>query len=206
MKGLITMHQPNINYATYDSLIEQLHILLLEKSPIVLAIDGMCGSGKTTLAEYLTTIFDATVIHMDNFFLPFERKTPERLAEPGGNIDYERFMKIALPALMERKAFSYTAYNCRTVAFDRPINVRDCRLIIVEGSYSLHEKFGKYYDYAVFLETSSEEQLHRLETRCNDAYKFQRFQTEWIPMEQHYHAIQNVLSRCNCRIDTSTKQ
>lgn len=198
------MHQPDINYTTYDSLIEQLHTLLSKKSPLVLAIDGMCGSGKTTLAEYLTTIFDATVIHMDNFFLPFERKTPKRLAEAGGNIDYERFLEVALPSLLERKPFSYTAYNCQSASYDRPINVRKCSLIIVEGSYSLHEKFKKYYDCAVFLETSAEEQLHRLEARCKNTHKFQRFQREWIPMEHAYHTIQKVSSRCNYRINTST--
>ena len=199
------MNHSVIDYSTYNSLIKQLQILLSEKSALVLAIDGMCGSGKTTLAEYLTTIFDATVIHMDNFFLPFERKTPKRLAEAGGNIDYERFLQVALPSLMERTPFSYTAYNCRTAAFDRHIEVPACQLIIVEGSYSLHEKFGNYYDYALFLEISLEEQLQRLEARCNDSKKFQRFKTEWIPMEQHYHNVQHVISRCNCRIDTSTK-
>jgi len=142
---------------------------------------------------------------MDNFFLPFERKTLQRLSEPGGNIDYERFIDIILPALKQNETFSYTAYNCQTRSYDRTVEVCDCELIVIEGSYSLHEKFGIYYDYSLFLTVSDFQQLERLETRCNDNKKFSLFKTKWIPMESHYHQKQNVLRRCNLIIDTTIK-
>ena len=55
------------------------------------AIDGPCASGKSTLGALLRGVYGANLFHMDDYFLPFARKTPERLAEPGGNVDYERF-------------------------------------------------------------------------------------------------------------------
>jgi ABC-type multidrug transport system fused ATPase/permease subunit len=57
--------------------------------PLTIAIDGMAGAGKTTLASLLSQIFNCAVIHMDDFFLPFEMRTPQRLAQPGGNVHYE---------------------------------------------------------------------------------------------------------------------
>lgn len=36
--------------------------------PILVAIDGRCGSGKTTLGEYLKGQFDCNLFHMDDFF------------------------------------------------------------------------------------------------------------------------------------------
>ena len=36
----------------------------------VIAIDGRCASGKTTLARELAERLGAGVIHMDDFFLP----------------------------------------------------------------------------------------------------------------------------------------
>lgn len=197
------MNQTNYKFCIYDELLVTLENRISKEKPIILAIDGMCGSGKTTLADYLTTKFCAQVIHMDNFFLPFERKTPVRLSEAGGNIDYERFIEVLLPALERKKPFSYTAYNCQTADFDRTITIDSCDLIIVEGSYSLHEKFGHYYDLSLFTTVSKEEQLRRLETRCKNDQKFQRFITEWIPMEQHYHNAQNIVSKCDMIIDTT---
>lgn len=48
------------------------------EAPILVAIDGRCGSGKTTLGEYLGQVFDCNVFRMDDFFLRMEQRTPER--------------------------------------------------------------------------------------------------------------------------------
>ena len=197
------MAQYNFDVSLYDNLIQTIRQKLTGQSPLILAIDGMCGSGKTTLAQYLSEVFDAAIIHMDNFFLPFERKTKERLSEAGGNIDYERFIEIILPALEKRQPFTYIAYNCQTASFDRNMEVSTCELIIVEGSYSLHKRFGHYYDLSLFLSVSPEEQLHRLKIRCQNDAKFNRFQSEWIPMENFYHEKQSVKQRADLLIHTN---
>jgi hypothetical protein len=49
---------------------------------------------------------------MDDFFLPFEQKTPERLAQPGGNADHERFAREVLGHLNRGEAFAYRRYDC----------------------------------------------------------------------------------------------
>ena len=197
------MTQFNFDVSIYDNLIQTIRHKLNQQSPLILVTDGMCGSGKTTLAQYLSEIFNASVIHMDNFFLPFERKTPERLSEPGGNIDYERFIKIVLPALEKRQPFSYIAYNCQTSSYDREMKISSCELIIIEGSYSLHERFGHYYDLSLFLSVSPQEQLRRLKIRCENETKFKRFQKEWIPMENFYHEKQSVRQKADLLIHTN---
>ena len=35
--------------------------------------------------------FDCNLFHMDDFFLRMEQRTPDRMKETGGNVDYERF-------------------------------------------------------------------------------------------------------------------
>ena len=63
-------------------MIEQIKQLLKEKEYVVIAIDGCAASGKTTLAKKLSNMFSASVIHMDDFFLPLEKRTEERVSSP----------------------------------------------------------------------------------------------------------------------------
>ena len=50
------------------------------KKQLVIAIDGKCASGKSTLGLYLKNSLDANLFHMDDFFLRPEQRTPERFA------------------------------------------------------------------------------------------------------------------------------
>ena len=88
--------------------------LLQQKDRVVIAIDGVCGAGKTTLAAKLAEHYDCNVIPMDDFFLRPEQRTPARFAEPGGNIDYERFYEEVLLPLREGRAFFYRPFDCKT--------------------------------------------------------------------------------------------
>ena len=81
------------------------------KTPLIV-IDGLCGSGKTTLADSLSSMLQAPVVHMDDFFLPFSLRTPQRLSQPGGNVDYERFAQEVLPFAGKKEGFSYRRFSC----------------------------------------------------------------------------------------------
>ena len=70
---------------------DKIEKLLSEKRNPVIAIDGPCSSGKTTLAVFLAEKYGFQVIHTDSFFLPSEMRSKERLSQPGGNVHYERF-------------------------------------------------------------------------------------------------------------------
>ena len=43
------------------------------------AMDGPCATGKSTLGARLARLYSCPLFHMDDFFLPPERKTPERV-------------------------------------------------------------------------------------------------------------------------------
>ena len=75
----------------------------------VVALDGMCGAGKTTLAALLGQRYATAPIHMDDFFLPPTLRTPQRLAAPGGNVHYERFLDEVLMALASGGEVRYHA-------------------------------------------------------------------------------------------------
>ena len=158
---------------------------LPDKPLRVLAIDGRSASGKTTLARQLASILKADVVHMDDFFLPPELRTPARYEEPGGNVHYERFMVEVLPHLGKPEPFSYRKFDCSTMKPGDIRNIRSSQWRIVEGAYSLHPKFDRYADLTVFYDISPEEQMRRIRLR-NGERGAKMFQTRWIPLEELY--------------------
>ena len=179
---------------------KQIDELLTQKDMVVVAIDGKCTSGKTTLASKLAEIYDCNVFHMDDFFLRLEQRTPERFAEVGGNVDYERFREEVLLPLKSGKAFSYRPFDCSTFTLAAPVAVTPKKLNIVEGTYSHHPYFGNPYDLKILLTVDEETQRQRILERPIFLHK--RFFEEWIPMEQRY--FDNLLSFSN--FDTCTPQ
>lgn len=103
----------------------------------VLAIDGRAGSGKSSLANQLAALLPASVIHLDDFFLPVELRSPERLAEPGGNFHYERFRTEVLPCLRQAEPFSYRKFDCGRMDYGEEVEIPSAPWLIVEGAYSL---------------------------------------------------------------------
>ena len=158
--------------------------LLTQKETVIVAIDGKCTSGKTTLASKLAEIYDCNVFHMDDFFLRTEQRTPDRFAEVGGNADYERFQEEVLLPLKSGKAFSYCAFDCSTFTLAAPVAVAPKRLNIIEGTYSHHPYFGNPYDMKILLTVDEETQQKRILER--PAFLHKRFFEEWIPMENRY--------------------
>lgn len=160
---------------------------------IVVAIDGRSGAGKTTLATALSRVLDCDVVHTDDFFLPPELRTPERYAEAGGNVHYERMRKEVIDRI--GNTFSYRKFDCSTMSAGELVRVNKKDFLIVEGAYSLHPYFGKYYDVAVFCDVDKETQRARILKR-NGAKTLSVFETKWIPLEEKYFAEFDVKAKC----------
>ena len=166
---------------------------------LVVAIEGPCGSGKSTMAAGLRDLYGegTEVIHLDDFFLPPELQTEERYAEPGGNIHYERFKTEVADALRAGGTFSYRVYDCTTRAYAAsPVTVHPVQLVVVEGVYGMHPAIGLSTDLTVFLSLSREEQKSRVQQRSGPVL-WKRFEAEWIPMENQYFRTFRILERCD---------
>lgn len=169
-----------------ESLIEELDRLLKDnRERIIVAVDGGSASGKTTLADSIRKMYNAAVFHMDDFFLQPDQRTAERLAEPGGNVDRERFESEVLKPLSEGRDVFYRPYDCTKKCITQGSIITPKRLNIIEGAYSLHPELRKYYDLKVFVDIDPGCQRERILRRNGDKWG-QRFFEEWIPLEQRY--------------------
>ena len=172
------------------------------KRPVIAAIDGRCASGKTTAAKLLQEQYGWTVVHADDFFLRPEQRTPERYAEPGGNLDRERLKEEVLIPLREGKPVNYRRFDCSRMELGETVSVPVTDMVIVEGSYSLHPELRDLYDLKIFFDVSSDEQLRRIEARSGRE-KLQAFIDRWIPLEEKYFSGCSVSETADLHINTS---
>jgi len=171
----------------YKELVEtviELRNLDFNKKHIVISIDGNSASGKSTLAENLANLLNAETVHCDDFFLPQEMRSKERLNEVGGNIHYERLKEEVIDKLRKPAVISYKAYNCQSDDFKNKF-LMNKKVIIVEGAYSSHPYFENYADFKIFLKVDEETQRERILKR-NGEEMLKRFTNEWIPKENKY--------------------
>lgn len=167
-----------------------------KKDVIIVAIDGRCASGKSTMASMISQITGASVVHMDDFYLPKEMRTKERLEQPGGNVHYERFQEEVLLPLKAGNAFSYRRFDCSSMMLGEICDVPKAGIVVVEGAYSCLPCLGDYADIKVFSDVEPEEQLRRIGER-NGKEKLLMFQERWIPMEEKYFAAYPIKERAD---------
>lgn len=168
---------------------------MLQEGAVTLAIEGGSAAGKSTLGELLHKVYGCTVFHMDDFFLRPEQRTPERFAEPGGNVDRERFLEEVLLPVSKREPVAYRKFDCSTFTLKEPVTMLPTTLTVIEGVYSMHPELAEYYNLSVFLGISDKEQKRRIEKR-NTPEMAKRFFGEWIPMERKYVEAMSVKERC----------
>lgn len=178
--------------------------LLKTGNQIVIAIDGSCTAGKTTLASVLAKEYDCNIFHMDDFFLRPEQRTAERYAQPGGNVDYERFREEVMLPLKTGKPFAYRPFSCKSFSLSDAIEVTPKQLNLVEGTYCQHPYFGDVYDLKLFLSVAPELQRERVFHRPQHVQE--RFFTDWIPMEKLYFDFCQISAQADLRLDMTHRR
>ena len=170
---------------------------------VIIAIDGPSASGKSTLGNLLKQKYDALLFHTDNYFLPPKRKTKERLAESGGNVDYER-IKSDIFDNIDSEFIQSDHFNCKTNILEEAEPLRNKQVIVIEGAYSLHKSLFPYYTLTVLLEIDESLQRDRILAR-NGEQMLKRWIEEWIPLEEKYFKEEELKTRVDIIFNLSIK-
>ena len=185
-----------------EALLLRIQALILQKGHVLAAIDGMASSGKTTLAAALAeAIPGCHVVHVDDFFLPAQRRADVR-ARLTANADLERLDADVLAPLCAGKDALFRPFRCHPEpAFLPPVRIpADFQAVIVEGAYSLHPLLADRYDLGVVMTIGADTQRARIRARNGEAM-LARFENEWIPLENRHIRVHRLLERCDVRID-----
>ncbi len=189
------------DFAAYFPALAKIGSLLASGNPIIIGIDGRCGSGKSHLAELAGSLFSGLVIHMDDFYLPVRQRKENWEKIPGGNMDFERLYKEILTPLRDKETALYRPYDCGQDRLGWAVPLPPCRLTVVEGSYSHHPKLPVKYDLKIFLTCGKKERENRLREREGNGYPM--FEQRWIPMEEHYLQTCAIEADSDLQIDTT---
>lgn len=188
-------------YAAIFPLLLEVSALLFLQQPLVLAIDGRCGSGKTWMADVIGSVFPCRVIHMDDFYLPMDRRSPHWKEIPAGNMDLQRLRSEVLLPARRGEDIQYRAYRCSEGAFLPPELLPAQPLTVVEGSYSLHPTLRDCYHKTAFLSCAPDIQARRLAKREGSHYF--AFVDTWVPLEEQYIRACSPDQICTHVINTS---
>lgn len=182
-------------FLTIDLRIKQLDNFTQQtKDYSITSLDGKCTSGKTTITKELENKY--TIINIDDFFLSKEKKTPSRLNEIGGNIDYElvkeNLTKIKDAYLKKQFKVLLKCFDCqKQVYYNKEITLKN--KTILEGVYSNHAYFKELIDYKTYLYIDETTQLKRVSNRTLK----DRFINEWIPLENKYFDYYKLEDNCD---------
>lgn len=176
---------------------------------ILLVIDGRCGAGKTTMASRISEELLCSVFHMDDFYLPAAEQTDERMKEPGGNIDFDRFLSEVIKPLESGDAVAYRPFLCRNQAYADTKLMPAERINIIEGTYSCHPRLRGAYEslcgheaatgsmklIRIFVDVDGKTQIERIRTRVGEQ-RLKMFEEKWIPREEEYFKLCSVREYC----------
>ena len=196
MSILLTPHQAP------DALITLIEDAISAKGRALVALDGMAAGGKTTLAAAISRAVPGSyVVHMDDFFLPQEKRTREHYARTLAWADVERVRSEVLAPLHRGEGAVYRPYvHHPKPEFLAPVHIpASFRAVIVEGAYALNPALFSFYDLRFLLTVSPETQRQRILERNGEAM-LPRFLSEWIPMENRHIAANNLESRTDAII------
>lgn len=181
-------------------MVREVQALSKTRDQTIVALDGRCASGKTTLAARLEKRYGWSVVHMDHFFLRPEQRSPQRYAQPGGNVDHERFLEEVLLPLRRGERPVYRPFDCHTQRLLAPVPFNPGPVVLVEGSYACHPALWEHYDVRAFLTVGPAVQMERITAREGEDYA-QVFREKWIPLEERYFSACEVERRCGYRLE-----
>jgi len=153
----IALSLTSLSMLTFDEVIA---LVALKPKPLLVAIDGLPLSGKTTLALRLIEEFGAECMGLDDFVRP-EEEWPSR-DTPSFPFDYIRYNEFvtAIRSLAHNRRCVFHPYNWETGhTADEQKMVRGDGIALVEGVSVLHPELAPLYDLRIWVESDPETTL-----------------------------------------------
>ena len=166
--------------------------------PLVVAIDGRSGAGKTTIATELAAGLGAVVINGDDFYnaTMTDRDWDMRDASERARdvIDWKRMREEAIGPLRQGADAQWTTYDYErgpypdgSYPMSRTVAVKSHPVILIDGAYSGRPELADLVDVSVLVEADDVVRRRRLASREDPAF-LEQWHLRWDDAEMHYFA------------------
>src|SRR5260221_12604587 len=173
-------------------------ITQISQHPILVALDGGSGTGKSTLASTLKERLDCVIVQSDDFFaanIPdWEwdmRSIPERARDV---LDWQRLRTEAIEPLLASKTAKWHPFDFATGLLadgtygmsKEYVEKEPAPVIILEGAYSSSPILSDLIDFKVLIDVPVIERHQRIDKREEDKQFLQRWHILWDAVEEYY--------------------
>ena len=174
-----------------EALAAALRARVASRTPLIVALDGRSGAGKSTIAAAVADLLPScVVVDGDDFYAggspeDWDQRTAEEKAAKV--IDWRR-QRPVLEDLANGLPGSWHGYDWE--AFDgrfrpEPTICDPADVVILEGAYSARPELADLLDFRVLLSTEEYERIQRLRKREGNEYRDAWFE-RWDEAEQLY--------------------
>lgn len=168
------------------------------RRPVVVALDGGSGAGKSTIAQRLMRLTDVALVRLDDFYqtvIPesaLRHKTVEQRLS--AVFDWSRIRSEALEPLRARRPGRWHGFDfvrglgeAGTYSLKEEVTeVAPAATVLVEGAYSASAPLRDLIDLAVLVRVPSQVRHLRTATRGDDAGFLTQWHQVWDEVESYY--------------------
>ena len=169
----------------------------LNARPILIAIDGPAGSGKTSLANQLASnLKSATTIHMDDLYNGWEDALTATLTR--------HLEEWVLDPLTQHQSVKYQKFDWINSEYGPTVEVSDVELLILEGVGAAQARIRQQADLTIWIEVGAQIGLARVLNR--DGAQILPYMLKWQERESAHFIKDQTKENCQIFIDGSNFQ
>ncbi len=167
-----------------------------KKAPLIIAIDGGSGAGKSTFVQPLANRLNAAIIPLDDFYAAnisnneWEKLSVKKKLEEV--FHWEKLLTTVIKPLLNSDKASWTTYDFLNIQEDgtykQQLGVRTILpsdVIVIDGTYSASPAIIDFIDITILMDVSVHERHKRLNDRESLAF-LKEWHKRWNSVEDYY--------------------